>query len=34
VAPEFEDCRKLAAEKDVPLQRVIAAAIKSYGGKR
>jgi pyridinium-3,5-bisthiocarboxylic acid mononucleotide nickel chelatase len=34
VAPEFEDCRKLAAEKDVPLQRVIAAAINSYGGKR
>jgi uncharacterized protein (TIGR00299 family) protein len=30
VAPEFEDCKKLAAEKDVPLQRVIAAALRSY----
>ena len=30
VAPEFEDCRKLAAEKDVPLQRVIASALRSY----
>ena len=30
VAPEFEDCRKLAAEKDVPLQRVIAEALRSY----
>jgi uncharacterized protein (TIGR00299 family) protein len=30
VAPEFEDCRKLAAEKDVPLQRVIAAALRNY----
>src|SRR3984957_8974701 len=30
VAPEFEDCRKLAAEKDVPLQRVIGEAIRSY----
>ncbi|HET7258424.1 MAG TPA: LarC family nickel insertion protein, partial [Candidatus Acidoferrum sp.] len=30
VAPEFEDCKKLAAEKDVPLQRVIAEAIRSY----
>src|SRR5271170_3371650 len=29
VAPEFEDCKKLAAEKDVPLQRVIAAAKRS-----
>jgi uncharacterized protein (TIGR00299 family) protein len=26
VAPEFEDCRKLAVEKNVPLQRVIAEA--------
>lgn len=33
VAPEFEDCRKLAAEKDVPLQRVIASALRSYEGK-
>jgi uncharacterized protein (TIGR00299 family) protein len=30
VAPEFEDCRKLAAEKDVPLQSVIASAMRSY----
>jgi uncharacterized protein (TIGR00299 family) protein len=30
VAPEFEDCKKLAAEKDVPLQRVIAAALRNY----
>ncbi len=30
VAPEFEDCRKLAEEKKVPLQRVIAEAIRSY----
>jgi uncharacterized protein (TIGR00299 family) protein len=33
VAPEFEDCRKLAVEKDVPLQRVIAEAMRSYEGK-
>jgi uncharacterized protein (DUF111 family) len=33
VAPEFEDCKKLAAEKDVPLQRVIAAALRNYGAK-
>src|SRR5579872_7441523 len=33
VAPEFEDCRKLAAEKDVPLQRVIAEAMRKYEGK-
>jgi len=30
VAPEFEDCKKLAAQKDVPLQRVIASALRSY----
>ena len=30
VAPEFEDCRKLAEEKKVPLQRVIAEAMRSY----
>jgi uncharacterized protein (TIGR00299 family) protein len=30
VAPEFEDCKKLAVEKDVPLQRVIASALRSY----
>src|SRR5580700_8424535 len=33
VAPEFEDCRKLAVEKNVPLQRVIAEALRSYEGK-
>ncbi|MGC1417203.1 MAG: nickel pincer cofactor biosynthesis protein LarC [Candidatus Acidiferrum sp.] len=33
VAPEFEDCRKLAAEEDVPLQRVIASAMRSYERK-
>ncbi len=30
VAPEFEDCKKLAAEKDVPLQRVIESAMRSF----
>jgi len=30
VAPEFEDCKKLAADKDVPLQRVIASAMRSF----
>ena len=30
VAPEFEDCKRLAAEKDVPLQSVIAEAMRSY----
>jgi uncharacterized protein (TIGR00299 family) protein len=30
VAPEFEDCKRLAAEKDVPLQRVIASALRNY----
>jgi uncharacterized protein (TIGR00299 family) protein len=35
VAPEYDDCRKLAVEKNVPLQRVIAEALRSYeaGGK-
>jgi uncharacterized protein (DUF111 family) len=28
--PEYEDCRKLAVEKDVPLQTVIAAAQKAF----
>ncbi len=32
VAPEFEDCRKLAVEKTVPLQRVIADALRAYEG--
>jgi uncharacterized protein (TIGR00299 family) protein len=30
VAPEYEDCRKLAVEKDVPLQRVIGEALRRY----
>ena len=30
VAPEFEDCKKVAEEKDVPLQRVIADALQKY----
>ncbi len=29
-SPEFEDCRKLAVAKNVPLQRVIAEAIRNY----
>jgi uncharacterized protein (DUF111 family) len=30
VAPEYDDCRKLAEEKKVPLQRVINEALRSY----
>lgn len=33
VAPEFEDCRKLAAEKGVALHLVMAAAVKCYERK-
>jgi uncharacterized protein (TIGR00299 family) protein len=33
VAPEFDDCRKLAVEKNVPLQRVIAEAMRNYEAK-
>jgi pyridinium-3,5-bisthiocarboxylic acid mononucleotide nickel chelatase len=35
-APEYDDCRKLAVEKEVPLQRVISEALRSYeaGAKR
>ena len=29
-APEYEDCRKLAAEKNVPLQQVINEALRSF----
>jgi hypothetical protein len=29
-APEYDDCRKLAEEKNVPLQRVINEALRSY----
>jgi hypothetical protein len=32
VAPEFDDCRKLALEKNVPLQRVISEALRRYEG--
>src|SRR6267154_2121243 len=32
VAPEFEDCRKLAGEKNVPLQRGISDALRAYEG--
>jgi len=30
VAPEYDDCRKLAVEKNVPLQKVIAEAMRKY----
>jgi uncharacterized protein (TIGR00299 family) protein len=30
VAPEFEDCKRAAEEKGVPLQRVIASALRGY----
>jgi uncharacterized protein (TIGR00299 family) protein len=30
VAPEYEDCRKLAREKNVPLQQVISEALRSF----
>jgi len=30
VAPEYDDCRKLAVEKSVPLQRVISEALRAY----
>src|SRR6266404_3601126 len=35
VAPEYDDCRKLAVEKNIPLQRVISEALRAYeaGGK-
>jgi pyridinium-3,5-bisthiocarboxylic acid mononucleotide nickel chelatase len=33
--PEYDDCRKLAVEKQVPLQQVISEALRSYqAGKR
>jgi pyridinium-3,5-bisthiocarboxylic acid mononucleotide nickel chelatase len=34
VAPEFDDCRKLAEEKNVPLQRVISEALRNYEGSK
>ncbi len=33
VAPEYDDCRKLAVEKNVPLQLVISEALRSYQSK-
>jgi pyridinium-3,5-bisthiocarboxylic acid mononucleotide nickel chelatase len=30
VAPEYEDCRKLAAEKNVPLQQVMQEALRTF----
>jgi uncharacterized protein (TIGR00299 family) protein len=30
VTPEYDDCRKLAVEKNVPLQRVISEALRAY----
>jgi len=30
VAPEYDDCRRLAVEKNVPLQRVISEALRAY----
>jgi len=35
VVPEFDDCRKLAEERNVPLRRVLSEAMRSYeaGGK-
>jgi pyridinium-3,5-bisthiocarboxylic acid mononucleotide nickel chelatase len=32
VAPEYDDCRKLAEEKNVPLQNVIREALRKYEG--
>jgi uncharacterized protein (TIGR00299 family) protein len=32
VAPEYDDCRKLAVEKNVPLQRVISDALRAFNG--
>ena len=32
VSPEFDDCRKLAMEKNVPLQQVINEALRRYEG--
>ena len=32
VSPEFDDCRKLAVEKNVPLQQVINEALRCYEG--
>jgi pyridinium-3,5-bisthiocarboxylic acid mononucleotide nickel chelatase len=32
IAPEYDDCRKLALERNVPLQQVIAEALRNYEG--
>jgi len=32
ISPEFDDCRKLAVEKNVPLQQVINEALRRYQG--
>ena len=32
VAPEFDDCRKLAVEKNIPLQQIIGEAVRAYKG--
>lgn len=32
VTPEYDDCRKLAVEKNVPLQHVISDAVRAYEG--
>jgi pyridinium-3,5-bisthiocarboxylic acid mononucleotide nickel chelatase len=34
VAPEYDDCRKLAVEKNMPLQRVISEALRAYEAGR
>jgi uncharacterized protein (DUF111 family) len=33
-SPEYEDCRKLALEKNVPLPTILAAAGQSYLNQR
>jgi pyridinium-3,5-bisthiocarboxylic acid mononucleotide nickel chelatase len=33
-SPEFDDCRKLAEEKNVPLQRVIEDALRAWGASQ
>jgi hypothetical protein len=30
VTPEYDDCRKLAVENQVPLQQVISEAVRTY----
>jgi uncharacterized protein (DUF111 family) len=30
VAPEFEECRRLAESQDIPLKRVLEAALQAY----